>query len=696
MLRSFWQRLSQEFSPRPGTPTRQRRRPSYRPQLLALEERVAPATLTVFNLNDHGPGSLRAAISASSAGDTINFAPNLAGGTINLTTGELPVISHDLTVQGLGSGSLTINGLNRARVFETAGGTSVSISGLTITNGFARVTPTDAGFGGAILGPGTLTVNDVAFINNTSATGGGVLDAFGSATDTLTFTNCIFRGNRALSGFGGAIGTTDTLTVTGSSFTDNAAPGGGGAIDYFIGTTTPVSTKALTVTNDTFTGNVGANGGAIYANDSPTAGTLTIAVDQSTFTNNQATGALTVTGDSGFGGAIDSFLRLSMTATASVTISNSTFTGNLGNYGAGIDSTLRTADSSSGTYTLTNVTSSGNTGTRGGGFYNEVLSGGSGSITVTVDSSTLDDNATAGVKVMDTMGASRLVSGDGAGAFNTLAAVGGPLTVRYTNDTIANNSAEVTGTDPGLTANGGGFYVENNGGGSPSVSLDSLTVAYNDAATGGGGLFSGFTGLMVRNTIVASNTTGGTGADVNGSVNSLGTNLIGNTSGSSGWVGSDLQNVDAKLSTLLNNGGPTRTIALLADSPAVGTGSTTLTTDQAGNMRSTPTDIGALEYAATTASQLLVLAPPTATANTPFDVVVELVDQYGNVVDNYTGTIHFTLSDPLGLAPADYTFTAGDGGIHTFTAGVSFGTPGDQTITVTDGTLTGSTVVTVM
>jgi adhesin/invasin len=71
-----------------------------------------------------------------------------------------------------------------------------------------------------------------------------------------------------------------------------------------------------------------------------------------------------------------------------------------------------------------------------------------------------------------------------------------------------------------------------------------------------------------------------------------------------------------------------------------------------------------------------------------FSLKVTLTDQYGNVATGYTGTVHFTGSDPawqLGVvasAPANYTFTAADAGVHTFT--VTLVTPPSQTITVTD------------
>src|SRR5262249_12043873 len=48
----------------------------------------------------------------------------------------------------------------------------------------------------------------------------------------------------------------------------------------------------------------------------------------------------------------------------------------------------------------------------------------------------------------------------------------------------------------------------------------------------------------------------------------------------------------------------------------------------------------------------------------------------------YTGTVHFASSDPQAVLPADYTFTAADGGRHTFTA--TLNTAGTQTLSVTD------------
>src|SRR5205823_4577425 len=69
-----------------------------------------------------------------------------------------------------------------------------------------------------------------------------------------------------------------------------------------------------------------------------------------------------------------------------------------------------------------------------------------------------------------------------------------------------------------------------------------------------------------------------------------------------------------------------------------------------------------------TVTQLLVNAPAGATANDGFSVTVIAADTFGNTVSSYTGTVHFALqhNDPSASLPANYTFTAGDAGTHTF------------------------------
>ena len=94
----------------------------------------------VNNLNDAGPGSLRAAILGANANggtDLIYFANNLHG-TIKLTSGELAISGENLTIDGPGENRLTVSGDNASRVFDIGGSASVSIAGLTITEGRAN------------------------------------------------------------------------------------------------------------------------------------------------------------------------------------------------------------------------------------------------------------------------------------------------------------------------------------------------------------------------------------------------------------------------------------------------------------------------------------------------------------------------------------------------------------------------------
>jgi hypothetical protein len=64
------------------------------------------------------------------------------------------------------------------------------------------------------------------------------------------------------------------------------------------------------------------------------------------------------------------------------------------------------------------------------------------------------------------------------------------------------------------------------------------------------------------------------------------------------------------------------------------------------------------------------------------DVWVVAVDTFGNVVPSYTGTIHFSASDPRAEVPPDLTFTASDKGYQG--AWIQMQTTGTQSIGVVD------------
>jgi hypothetical protein len=98
--------------------------------------RLDPATITVTNRNDNGTGSLRQALADAVDGDTINFNSSLNGQTITLTSGEL-LVDKGVTINGPGANMLAVDANHTSRVFYIAWGKDVTISGLTITNGWA-------------------------------------------------------------------------------------------------------------------------------------------------------------------------------------------------------------------------------------------------------------------------------------------------------------------------------------------------------------------------------------------------------------------------------------------------------------------------------------------------------------------------------------------------------------------------------
>jgi hypothetical protein len=231
-----------------------------RPRLEALEDRWLPRTLTVTSAKDHGPGTLRAEIAAAQPKDVIVFSPKLDGKTITLTAGELD-ITKDLTSQGPGAGQLTISGnegnTDSSRVFEVAANATVTLSGLTISNGNGATTAGTYGpLGGGILNQGILTVSGWTISGNSiPAEGGGIYNA-----GTLSVSSCTVSGNYGA--YGGGIYNAGTATVSGSTFSDNQAdpslgggtlgsPNGGGAIYTYSAT--------LTVSNSVFSINTPDN-----------------------------------------------------------------------------------------------------------------------------------------------------------------------------------------------------------------------------------------------------------------------------------------------------------------------------------------------------------------------------------------------------------------------------------------------------
>jgi CSLREA domain-containing protein len=171
------------------------------------------------------------------------------------------------------------------------------------------------------------------------------------------------------------------------------------------------------------------------------------------------------------------------------------------------------------------------------------------------------------------------ISGQGGAIY--LGASGEGVDLR--NSTISGNTAI------GGTSQGGGVYGLGNYG------SRHVTIANNTAADGAG-LYHGDASGDVHETLLADNN----GAECAGTPSLLNEDHNLSDDASCGFTSTgDLENVDARIGTLANNGGPTDTHALFNGSPALGASrdNTCPPTDQRGLIRPTPGPcaIGAFE-----------------------------------------------------------------------------------------------------
>ncbi len=259
-------------------------------------------TITVTTTNDLGAGSLRQAINDALPGDRIDFDSSILPGTIGLTSGELS-IDKDLTINGPGAGSLTIDGNASSPIFTIGSSATASISGLTIKNG------TSDHDGGGIFNSGTLTLSSSTVSGNslTFGDGGGIFNS-----GMLTLINSTVSGNTADSQDGGGIYNTSagTVTLINSTVSDNTAGSDGGGIgNAFDGT--------VILTNSTVSGNsAGSDGGGIFNDEFST-----LTLNNSTVTGNSA----------GLGGGIYNSVG------GTVSFRNTIIAGNSASFGNGPD-----------------------------------------------------------------------------------------------------------------------------------------------------------------------------------------------------------------------------------------------------------------------------------------------------------------------------------------------------------------------
>ncbi len=98
------------------------------------------------------------------------------------------------------------------------------------------------------------------------------------------------------------------------------------------------------------------------------------------------------------------------------------------------------------------------------------------------------------------------------------------------------------------------------------------------------------------------------------------------------------------------------------------------------------------------ANKFILSAPASVKAGITFSVTLTVEDAYGNVVTGYSGTVHFSSTDSRATLPRNYTFTAADKGVHTF-SGLVLRKKGYQKITIADtlnSSLSGSVTLDVL
>lgn len=315
-----------------------------------------------------------------------------------------------------------------------------------------------------------------------------------------------------------------------------------------------------------------------------------------------------------------------------MTLNNAMLSLNSASNGGGIANQL-------GTMTLNNATLSSNSASAGagGGISN------SNNGTMTVNASTLSSNSASSgggignfsgvVTLTDSTLVGNLATGAGGGIFSFTS------TTRLSHCTLSGNAASSSG---GIYSQGTLFLVNStlygnransDGGGIfndaglvvGTANIYNTSIVFNQADTdadpsggSGGGVYNHPAAVFnLRNSLVSGNTDAGGAAFNNctGTLHSFGRNLFGNTSGctvstSSGSWGF-LNSIDT-IGTLQDNGGPTRTVALLPGSNAIDGGDPisgctdqngdSLPTDQRGLARvvGANCDVGAFEYAAPT------------------------------------------------------------------------------------------------
>jgi choice-of-anchor C domain-containing protein len=491
-----------------------------------LEDRRVLSTVFVVNsLEDNTLEdeliTLREAIAAANSGDAppggefneIHFDPSLAGGTIRLARASSPfVVAANITIVGLGNDQLTINGdvngdgTGNTRLFDVNAGATLSLSEITLTNGYAS----EGTYGGAIHTDGTLVLNDCVLSNHYASDDGGAIYASASSP-LVTLTDCEVTDNTALGIGGGIRSLGGPLVIDGSIIRGNDAYSGGGI--YSSGALQIINSSVveensavhqgggfwaggeLTVSDSNITDNTATWGGGGYARNDALA-----VLTNATFQQNTATTD---------GGAWFSQFR------RPVQMTGCTFADNRAERYGGAASGLDSAE-------IRGTHFEGNTaGSSGGAIY----SGG----VLMISDSTFHANSAKFGGALHTEGTATLESSEFT---ENSAVLGGavnnwkrPLVIGqslFENNIASNAGGAVRSQSPGTYIdstfrlnqagqNGGAFYTY----GDDFIStIEGCLIEQNQAATNGGAIWTEHRRLEIASTTIQDNSTHSSGGGV--------------------------------------------------------------------------------------------------------------------------------------------------------------------------------------
>jgi hypothetical protein len=540
-------------------------------------------------------------------GTTATLDAAQAGRTLSIT-GDPTVHLVGLTVTG-GTGS------PGGGIFKPGSGV-LTLNRVTVKGNIAPGTDSAQG-GGIYSADGTLTISSSTIRGNravattsgqASAQGGGVWSG-----GPLTLTDSNIRSNHAeatstganapASG-GGVFVDTAPLTIASTVFSDNRAVataatlslGQGGAVEATLGS------EALSVRGSRFNSNVARGSSSGSDSAAAAAGALsadfgTGSITGTTFTANEAHAASEAGTADVAGGAVSAFPTTKLTLSSSVidgSIAQADAHARASGDGGGLfvngpgQLTVRGSTVSNNTLEIHDVTAQ--TEADGGGILNlgqgsfslvrstisgnrvlvtseqnqpVAIAGGleSGGSAITISASTISGNL-AFAEAFDANTALAFTAGVEFDAPSTL--VNSTITGNTVRAVASPSQGKVVAAAGGLEISNRDLDITNS-----TVARNHVTGSAHDMSLLGGGVFvNGTVAPTVEASLLALNTAGA-GPDCFGNVTSAGFNLIKNLNGCTvATQPSDQTGVDPRLGTLADNGGPTRTLALLAGSPA--------------------------------------------------------------------------------------------------------------------------------